>query len=83
LLDALVQHAQASEDVALASQPDRMSRGLEAMERQLGSAPFENLVRDFLVTYRGQPMGPWEWARFAEQRSGFSAEALFESLTGR
>jgi hypothetical protein len=84
LVQGLVRHAQASEGLeGEGAEPNRMSRGLLAMEQELGAAAFENVRTEFLELYRGRPLGVWEWARFAEHRAGFSAQALFETLTGR
>ncbi len=84
LVSAMVIQAQASEGFdPPESEPNRMRRGLQAMEQELGAAAFETLRTDFLQQIRGQAFGVWEWARFAERRSGLSAQALFETLTGR
>lgn len=84
LVTAMVVQAQANEGFEpLDPEPNRMRRGLQAMELELGGAVFESLRTEFLEQSRGQALGVWEWARFAERRAGLSAQALFETLTGR
>ncbi len=84
LISALVIQAQASEGFAPAElEPNRMRSGLQAMEQELGAAAFETLRTEFLQQVRGQALGIWEWARFAERHAGLSAQVLFETLTGR